>query len=147
MPKMYFQRFANFDFGRWTKLAYLLFLGLATIFCYNAWWFFIQYIGDVAAYTSAHKVNKFHEIRGQIQEIGLSVANAVYGAKDKSGRFEYEQLIIVGHSLGSVLAYDTLNAVINRDLLLKNKNDVVKRTRLLLTFGCPLDKTAYFFRS
>jgi hypothetical protein len=48
----------------------------------------------------------------------------------------------------SVLAYDTLNALINLDNVSSDgqKRDVVGRTRAVVTFGSPLDKTAFIFR-
>jgi len=52
---------------------------------------------------------------------------------------------IVGHSLGSVIAYDTLNGLINEDERNGRKTGILKRTSILLTFGSPLDKIAFFF--
>ena len=56
--------------------------------------------------------------------------------------------MIVGHSLDSVLAYDTLNSLINTDQTSapNQRCDVSGRTRALVTFGSPLDKTAFMFR-
>lgn len=101
--------------------------------------FLIQFVGDVAVYVSAYKVSKFYEIRHQIQAVGLNVAKCVYSS-------DYERIIILGHSLGSVLAYDTLNAMLNQDEVGGNYN-VKNRTGGLLTFGSPLDKTAFLFRT
>jgi hypothetical protein len=58
-------------------------------------------------------------------------------------------VVVVGHSLGSVLAYDTLNALINLDNVSAAgaRRNVVQRTRSLITFGSPLDKTAFIFRT
>ena len=55
-------------------------------------------------------------------------------------------MLLAGHSLGSVVIYDALNALLLRDAELKGADNVRERTKLLLTFGSPLDKTAYFFR-
>jgi hypothetical protein len=52
---------------------------------------------------------------------------------------------LLGHSLGSVIAYDTLNKLLTLDELLKNKFAVAERTCVFETFGSPLDKTAFFF--
>ena len=54
--------------------------------------------------------------------------------------------MIVGHSLGSVVGYDTLNGLLTEDRLVDNLH-VLKRTALFLTFGSPLDKTAFIFRT
>lgn len=61
--------------------------------------------------------------------------------------FDYRSVIIVAHSLGSVVAYDMLNGMINEDALAGHPLRVVHRTKLLLTFGSPLNKTAFIFRS
>ncbi|MDX2029549.1 MAG: hypothetical protein SF339_02700 [Blastocatellia bacterium] len=110
--------------------------------------FLVTYVGDVAAYVSAHKVNKFYELRQQIKDAGLKIARAAYEARNpETNQFEYDEIIVVGHSLGSVVAYDTLNSMINRDLGANERLDVVKRTKALITFGSPLDKTAFLFRA
>jgi hypothetical protein len=83
----------------------------------KARWFLIQYVGDVAAYVSAHTVNKFYETRQQIQRVATSVARAVYQAKKPDNTPAYSEIIVVGHSLGSVVGYDTLNAMILEDLI------------------------------
>ena len=54
---------------------------------------------------------------------------------------------VVAHSLGSVVAYDALNALLLDDTVSSEKRDVSARTRLFLTFGSPLEKTAFLFAS
>ncbi len=65
----------------------------------------------------------------------------------KVRRFQYDRIVVAGHSLGSVIAYDTLNSLVQRDLASDPKRAVqtVGRTRTLLTFGSPLDKVAFIF--
>ena len=101
----------------------------------------IQYPGDVAAYISAHRVSKFAEIRDAIQARMLAILDLVYSRK-----LAYDRVIVVGHSLGSVVAYDGLNKLTLLDRLSGGTLDVAQRTALLLTFGSPLDKIAYAFR-
>jgi len=110
-------------------------------------YFLIQYVGDVAAYVSPYKVSKFDELRNQIQAAGEEVARCIYGLKDSSGKPCYGGVVVVGHSLGSVLAYDTLNRMIDEEMYVDSSLGVVSRTRALITFGSPLDKTAFIFRS
>jgi hypothetical protein len=58
---------------------------------------------------------------------------------------DYDQIIIAGHSLGSVIAYDTLNRIIlqiNAGMIDQKKAEKIKG---LVTFGSPLDKIAFFF--
>lgn len=112
-------------------------------------YFIIEYVGDVAAYISPYKDSKFDEIRHQIQKIGFNVGKVIYGFGPALPTIpKYNKLVILGHSLGSVLAYDALNALINLDNVSApaDRRDVVGRTRALITFGSPLDKTAFIFR-
>src|ERR1700730_12091417 len=102
--------------------------------------FLVQFVGDVAIYVSAYTVSRFYDIRHRIQQVGVSVAKTVYGAN-------YDRVIVVGHSLGSVLAYDTLNAMFNEDILTQGTYKVRETTRALITCGSPLDKTAFIFRT
>ncbi len=105
----------------------------------------IQYPGDVAAYIESHKLDRFNTIRKEIKDAVHKVGRAVYSAEAASGGPEYDRILIVGHSLGSVIAYDLVNALINEDLVGVHDLHVLARTKLLLTFGSPLDKTAFLF--
>ncbi len=112
-------------------------------------YFIIEYVGDVAAYVSPYKDSKFEEVRNQIQKIGLGVGKVIYGFEPSGENApRYSKLIVVGHSLGSLLAYDTLNALIRLDNVSAQADtrQVVHRTRALITLGSPLDKTAFIFR-
>ncbi len=141
--------FAGFGNGPWNKRQWAALLitwaggGAINLFARG---FLLQYVGDVAAYISAHTVSKFHDVRDAIQACALEVADAVYRVRDDAGR-TYPGVIVVGHSLGSVIAYDALNAMLVRDALEEAPLDVAARTRMFLTFGSPLDKTAFIFRA
>ena len=103
-------------------------------------WFLIEYAGDVAAYIQPQVVDRFFELRKEIKNVVWRAARAVYEAPD------YEDIILVGHSLGSVVMYDVLNRLfIDKALGGGRAPEVADRTRLLLTFGSPLDKTAFLF--
>jgi hypothetical protein len=110
-------------------------------------YFLIEYAGDVAAYISPFKASKFDSIRSEIQAIGLNVARVIYGFDAVRGVPHYGRIVIAGHSLGSVLAYDTLNAIFNLDRATLGDRHAVERTTHLITFGSPLDKTAFLFRN
>jgi hypothetical protein len=57
----------------------------------------------------------------------------------------YSHVAIIGHSLGSVIAYDTLNKLLTLDDLLNHQFRVAERTCIFETFGSTMDKTAFFF--
>jgi pimeloyl-ACP methyl ester carboxylesterase len=102
-------------------------------------WFVVEFVGDVAAYVSAPWLDRFFKLRDEIKKVCCDVTRGVYDCN------EYDRIVLVGHSLGSVVAYDVLNTLINEDLLGKTPG-VIRRTTALLTFGSPLDKTAFVFR-
>ncbi|HVG23377.1 MAG TPA: hypothetical protein VND45_04425 [Thermoanaerobaculia bacterium] len=118
-------------------------------------WFLIQFIGDVAAYVSPHVVDRFFELRQNIKERVWRAARAVYAMREEDGGWTYDSVAIVGHSLGSVVVYDTLNRLLIDDTLATQGRpcterptdalDIERRTKLFLTFGSPLDKTAFVF--
>jgi hypothetical protein len=98
-----------------------------------------DYLGDVAIYTSSDMKSKFYEVRERV----------LSGAVDKLTNLlqeDYEKIIVVGHSLGSVIAYDALNQInlaMNEDEKLASQRDKLTD---LVTMGSPLDKVAFFFR-
>jgi len=97
------------------------------------------FMGDLVRYLDMDPRSKHYETRQKI----------INGAVDELCALmddDYDQIIIAGHSLGSVIAYDALNRVIlqiNAGKIDKNKADKVTG---LVTFGSPLDKIAFFFR-
>ena len=103
-------------------------------------WFLSQYLGDVAAYVSSNRLDRFSKIRKEIQDIAMKAATTIFTAQP-----DYVSVGLVGHSLGSVIAYDTVNRMMNYDALHNGVLKAVERTTLLMTFGSPLDKTAYVF--
>ncbi len=62
-------------------------------------------------------------------------------------REHYEQIIVVGHSLGTVIAYDALNRI-TLDVNAEGgiSSDQAQKITGLVTFGSPLDKVAFFFQ-
>jgi hypothetical protein len=129
------------------------------LFAISAWVrsLLVQYPGDVAAYVTPQALDRFHELREEIKESIHERARAIYAAAPEEPapggrRFLYSRCAMVGHSLGSVIAYDTLNRLIQDDepgqtggIPPDARLNVVARTPLFLTFGSPLDKTAFVF--
>jgi hypothetical protein len=106
----------------------------------------VQYVGDVAIYVTSNKLDRFDEVRSMIKETARTVASAVFTAYDSGEpKFLYDKIAVVGHSLGSVIAYDTLNRLMLDDWLAGGALRVAERTETLLTFGSPLNKTAFLF--
>lgn len=128
-----------------TALFAAVFLGFAWIVRYCV----VEFVGDVAIYVSSYKVSRFDTIRDKILDEVCSVARQIYsaGVSDPT-HVPYDNIVIVGHSLGSVISYDVLNSCINWDEVeCGSDRRVVARTTRLVTFGSPLDKTAFLFRT
>ncbi|MDQ3673434.1 MAG: hypothetical protein M3365_03535, partial [Gemmatimonadota bacterium] len=114
----------------------------------------VQFVGDVAIYVMPYKLDAFNDLRREIKQRVYKAAKAVYSAQPR-----YDRVIVVGHSLGSVVAYDALNMLILEDESpvktggadgdsSESENeflDIVNRTPLFVTFGSALDKTAFVF--
>lgn len=142
--------------GHGDALAFLTWLVLfaAVLFVRS---FLIQFVGDVAIYVSPHLVDRFFDLRVRIKKVVWRAARAVYACPGDDDELLYEDVVVVGHSLGSVIVYDVLNRLINDDDLCGGAAPpccddapvedlrVCDRTKLLLTFGSPLDKTAFIF--
>ncbi|OHB52546.1 MAG: hypothetical protein A2099_01295 [Planctomycetes bacterium GWF2_39_10] len=102
---------------------------------------FIDYMGDVAIYEETDVKNKHYNIRRAILDEAVKEIKALID-------MDYEEIIIAGHSLGSVIAYDSLNKVVqkmNQDPD-EWRSEHTKKIGGLVTFGSPLDKIAFFFR-
>ena len=106
----------------------------------------VEYVGDVAIYVTPNKLDRFDDVRNKIKDIARGVASSIYLACEPgTNGFLYTEIAAVGHSLGSVIAYDTLNRLMLDDWLGKNYLGIANRTNSLVTFGSPLDKTAFLF--
>ena len=107
------------------------------------------YAADVAIYTNMDAKSKDYETRNLILNGSTSALKLLL--KDPA----YDCVLIAAHSLGSVIAYDTINELLVEQSGVPDSGAVEKeKLRLpellklqgLLTFGCPLDKIYYFFR-
>jgi hypothetical protein len=125
----------------------VLLFGALYVYLLN--YFMVEFVGDVAIYISSHKVSKFEEVRTAIQKKIFNVASQIYSATESANKRKmYDRVILVGHSLGSVITYDLLNELIAWDRACHDGDmRVVSRTSRLITFGSPLDKTAFLFRT
>lgn len=125
-------------------------LAFAGLYLYWTRYFIVEFVGDVAIYVSSYKVSAFQEIRDAIQKSVLTVGKQIVAATDPddTSKHLYDSFVFVGHSLGSVITYDLVNALLVWDSTGCNgQHNFLKRIRTLITFGSPLDKTAFLFRT
>jgi hypothetical protein len=125
----------------------MIWVALAAI---SAWVrkFVIQYVGDVAVYVAPKTLDRFNQMRETIKTCVGTVADTVFRARSNAGDgFLYGRVLVIGHSLGSVAAYDSVNRMLNYDGYVKGNLQVTTRTARLVTFGSPLNKLAFLFAS
>ena len=72
--------------------------------------------------------------------------------KKNAGKPAYDRVLIAAHSLGTIIAYDTMNVLLNNARTADPADpdsfqaSDLNNLRGLLTFGSPLNKIFYFFR-
>jgi hypothetical protein len=104
-------------------------------------------VGDVVTYVGTPGPGRSSPEGHAIRRSAAETLDRLYSARvsEADARYQYGRIAVVGHSLGSVIAYDALNRVIGNDVATGERSRVIDRTALLLTFGSPLDKIAFIF--
>ncbi len=98
-------------------------------------------MGDVVIYSTADVRSNNYAVRQRL------LSGAVETLKTLLERDDYGQIIVVGHSLGTVIAYDALNRIIvDMNAPGGIRPEQAQKIAGLVTFGSPLDKVALFFR-
>jgi hypothetical protein len=127
--------------------------------------FLIDFMGDVAIYTNLNERTGYFNIRAQIlQECGHALTTLYTDLDNRVASINRQAeadslatfgLVIAAHSLGTVIAYDTINDHFNRARIGAPAPapkqpplamDVCSHLSGLMTFGSPLNKVYYFFR-
>lgn len=98
--------------------------------------FLLNYAGDLATYANGYYSSEHFEVRDSIRKRTVGVLEAVRSMDS------VDSIVILAHSLGSVVAYDALNKFVLQ--YVKAGKD--PKVRVLITFGSPLDKIAFLFR-
>jgi hypothetical protein len=120
--------------------------------------FLRDFVGDLAVYLNINQKAENHVVRMSIlQGATHALARLLKGPVQRQSDKQYDQVIVIAHSLGSVIAYDSLNALINQSSAAPDQiekgapgetvtSDDLAKIKGLVTFGSPLDKVYYFFR-
>jgi hypothetical protein len=108
-------------------------------------------IGDLAVYLGADTLSTNFVARSQIMEECTQTVLELLGSQHdlipNHTPSNYDRIIIAAHSLGSVIAYDTLNDLMAQNMAFPPPEQTFERISALFTFGCPLNKIYYFFRA
>lgn len=112
----------------------------------------VGHVGDIAVYVNADAKAASYEARSKILKEAREALLHLLRSPE-----EYERIVLAGHSLGSVISYDLLNRLLDEVRALddagppgkskKLEAKELERLRGLVTFGSPLDKIYYFFRT
>ena len=125
----------------------------------------VDYLGDVALYTTRDETSPFAQTRRDVLEEATRTLRELLRDYE-----DYEGVVIAGHSLGSVIGYDVINrlaveARVDEHLSRERESEPVEeqeeevqasqlttvgdleRMRVFITFGSPLNKILYLFRT
>lgn len=126
------------------------YLALATL-TYLINRFLTTAIGDLAVYLGADTLSTNFVARSQILEECTQTVRGLLGSQfdlvPDHLPTDYDRVILAAHSLGSVIAYDTLNDLMAQNMASPTPDQTLERISALFTFGCPLNKIFYFFRA
>lgn len=120
-------------------------------------------LNDVSIYNTTDPKSRFFKIRSCIRDGAVNALKHLLEAKtNENGQlfFEYDRVLLAGHSLGSQIAFDAINQInhlVNQNEIkgytkqgdsniVGNSIPIAKRLSGLVTFGSPLDKIAFFLR-
>ena len=130
-----------------TRIPPSLWLGIAALLLF-AWTkgVLVDFIGDITIYVNMDENSEFFKARNAILCEAADKLRWILRQK------QYERVFVAGHSLGSVVAHNAINK-----LLLEADQEgsdsgaltweKAAKIELLITFGSPLDKVYYFFRT
>lgn len=124
-----------------------------------------NFIGDIPVYLSRNEYSEAYSVRRRILDTGSDLLLALLGLdgtqsspvtikaraagflddqSETSIRPAYEQVIVAGHSLGSVIGLDILRQTYLRVLATGNGPEIWEKITDFITFGSPLRKVSYF---
>lgn len=112
----------------------------------------VTYVGDVAVYVAADQKTKSFEARSAILKASTESLKRLLADNVRN----FDQVLLAGHSLGSVIAYDTINKLVSETWAADERREstppgtldrkTLEKLGGMITFGSPLDKIYYFFR-
>lgn len=113
----------------------------------------LTYVGDVARYVSATPTNVGR--RQAIRERGVALLEELMGVpgegKPPPAEYDYDRIVVVGHSLGAVVGYDILKFAFSRhndrftqdEMAEQPARDALEQMVRAAAAGAPLDRAAF----
>lgn len=108
--------------------------------------FFVNYLGDVTTYTVANENSETYQVRQQIKEKVSSVLESILASD------QYRRVLVVGHSLGSVIARDVLLGLHRQweaapESEREAHGERLNKIKAFITIGSPLRKVQNFLEA
>jgi hypothetical protein len=101
--------------------------------------YFVNYIGDIEVYVTRDSKNARFIAREQIRSRAVDAIKAAVTSRE-----DYAEVLVLGHSLGSVVGLDALRELRQQAGTVLSLNQFSRLTTFV-TFGSPLEKTRFFF--
>jgi hypothetical protein len=101
--------------------------------------YFVDYIGDIEVYVGRDSKSARFTAREAIRGRAVDALRAALTSRE-----DYADVLVLGHSLGSVVGLDALREV-RRQAGTALPFDAFRRLSAFVTFGSPLEKTRFFF--
>lgn len=101
--------------------------------------YFVDYIGDIEVYVTRDSKSARFIARDQIRGRAVDAIKAAVTSRE-----DYAEVLVLGHSLGSVVGLDALREL-RRQAGTVLSLDQFNRLTTFITFGSPLEKTRFFF--
>lgn len=122
-----------------------------------------NFAGDVVVYNDPNPRSNNQTIRKEILNGCVKAIQFLVEPKQTKGHkepiYEYDKVVIAGHSLGSEISFDAINRLTHQinlnqldgydnkgNRVFGKKDNISTILDTFITFGSPLDKTAFFFR-
>jgi hypothetical protein len=121
---------------------------------------FTQLIGDIVVYNVTDPKSKFFAVRNEVLGGAVKALRYLIESRTDNNRLSYPNIVVAGHSLGSLVAYDAINRInllVNKNVIQGYDPDgklcggngqdcIADQLSGFITFGSPLDKIAFFLR-
>lgn len=101
-----------------------------------------EVLGDLVAYLA---IDPKSRLNGKRREILSGCEKRIKELLSRMGEAGYDQVVVAGHSLGSVVAYDALSRIARDASCGRFSVAACDKLAGFLTFGSPLDKVAFVF--
>jgi hypothetical protein len=102
--------------------------------------YFVNYLGDIQVYVTRDENNGRYVARAAVLEEAVQMLASVLCSAEN-----YESVVLLGHSLGSVVGLDAIRELAARVNAGQIQQSDFSRLGALVTFGSPLEKTLFFF--